>query len=147
MSSALVAGFAAAVLHEMARLRLVYCASSGGAQIPANLNEFRHLIPGLSMTGHLTGTLIFVPVMALALFAKGRQLWLSVALAIGWIAAVLVHLGLQIPTTCPQIPQPPEALSFYVWPAMLGAMVLFRINASRAHRAGKGGQPAGAARS
>ena len=136
--SALVPGFVAAVLHEMARLRFLFCASSGGAEIPSNLNEFRHLIPGLSMTDHLTGTLIFVPIMGLALITHGRRLWLAVAVSIAWIAGVLWHLGLQIPTRCPTGgPIAQEALAFYVWPAMLGAMILFRLNASRDRAQGR----------
>ncbi len=132
LASALVPGFVAAVLSEMARLRLAFCAASGGGAIPANLSEFRHLAPGLTMSGHLTGTLIFLPLMALVLFAKGaRQLWQVVAISVIWIAAVLIHLGLKIPAICPETVTRPEALSLYIWPAMLGAMILFRVNARR----------------
>lgn len=128
--SALVPGFVAAVLHEMARLRLSYCAASGGGGIPAELNLLRNLAPGMTMTGHLTAAAVFVPVMALALITTGRKQWLAMALAVLWTAGVLWHLGRQIPAQCPPagLHPAPDPLFFYFWPAALIAMALMRLN-------------------
>lgn len=130
--SALVPGFVAAVLHEMARLRLLFCSVSDGAAIPADLNQFRHLVPGMSMADHLTGAAIFLPVMVLALITTGRKQWLAMALGIVWIGGVLFHLGLQIPAACPPTAEgtSQEPLLFYIWPALLLAMVVSRLNST-----------------
>lgn len=130
--SALVPGFVAAVLHEMARLRLFYCSAGESGGFPAGLSQFRNLIPGMSMTDHLTGAAIFLPVMLLAVITKGRKQWLAAGLGVAWIAGVLWHIGLQIPQICPpagaSLTQ--EPLLFYLWPALLIAMALSRLNST-----------------
>ncbi|AGT09884.1 hypothetical protein [Paracoccus aminophilus] len=131
LASALVPGFAALVLYQMARLRLYFCSGSGGGELPATLNEWRHLLPGLSAGDHILASLIFLPVMAIALFVPARRVWLAVAAAIVWMAAVLIHLGLQIPQSCPVEPQRLEPLWLYIWPAALATMLTFRLNTSR----------------
>lgn len=125
LASALVPGFAAAVLYEMARLRFLYCGASGAEPFPAALNSWPQLLAGLSMTAHLTGAMIFLPLMLVA--AITTRMWIAVGIALLWMAAVLWHLGLQIPATCPAEPVRQDPLAFYVWPAILGAMVLFRL--------------------
>lgn len=131
LCSALVPGFAAAVLYQTARLRFMFCASAGGGDIPSALNQWRHILPSMSALDHFTGAAIFLPVMAIALFVPANRLWYAVGGAVVWMVAVLVHLGLQIPQTCPIDPPRQEALALYIWPAALGAMIIFRLNTAR----------------
>lgn len=129
LASALVPGFAAAVLYEIARLRLLYCSASGLEPFPAALSSWPNLLAGLSMPAHLTGAMIFLPLMLVATVTQ--RAWAAVGISILWMAGVLWHLGLQIPETCGAAPLRQEPLVLYAWPSIIGAMILFRLFSRR----------------
>lgn len=128
LCSALMPGFGAAVLWQMTRDRIAYCAVSGNDAIPAALNSWPNLIAGMSASVHFIGAAIFLPVMALALVVPANRVWLAVGAAFIWMVAVLVHLGLAIPESCEEAGRKIEALSLYVFPAVLAFMMLSRLS-------------------